>query len=57
MRPAFAITRQVERRASNPQITSSEGSSYTQTRTLYEIMVTRVIFLWVTVWVHETEYT
>lgn len=56
MRPAFGIIRHVERRESNAQITERDGNSFTETRTLYAIMVTRVVLLWLTVWTHESEH-
>lgn len=55
MRPAFGILRHVERRESNGQETERDGDRFTVSRTLYAVMVTRVIILWLTVWTHETE--
>lgn len=56
MRPAFGILRHVERRESNGQETEREGNHFTVTRTLYAVMVTRIVILWLTVWTHESEY-
>lgn len=56
MRPAFGILRHVERRESNGQETERGDNSFTVTRTLYAVMITRIIVLWITVWTHESEY-
>lgn len=56
MRPAFGILRHVERRASNAQITErDQNGNTTRTTTIYAVMVTRVVILWLTVWTHEAE--
>ena len=57
MRPAFGIFRHVERRQSNPTITEKSASSVTETVTGYQILVTRLVILWVTVWTTETDWT
>jgi hypothetical protein len=57
MKPAFGIFRHVERRQSNPTVTNRDGAMLTKTTTGYQIMVTRLVIFWVTVWVHETELT
>lgn len=56
MRPAFGILRHVERRESNGQETERDGNQLTITRTLYGVLVTRIVILWLTVWTHESEY-
>lgn len=55
-RPAFALLRHVERRQSNQTVTERSQSTMTLTRTEYQVMVTRLIILWVTVWTREEEY-
>lgn len=57
MKPAFGIFRHVERRHSNPTITDGPGSMFTETRTEYRILVTRIVLLWVTIWKHEADWT
>ena len=57
MRPAFGIFRHVERRQSNPTITERTDSAITETRTEYQIIVTRIVLLWITIWKHETHWT
>lgn len=56
MRPAFGVLRHVERRESNKQLTGRDGNRITETSTLYAVMVTRVVILWITVWTHETQH-
>lgn len=56
MRPAFGVLRHVERRESNPTVTKQSAQMITETRTQYQIMVTRVVLFWVTVWKHETDW-
>lgn len=57
MRPAFGILRHVEQRESNGVVTESGLNSITTSVTVYSIMVTRIIILWLTVWTHESEFT
>lgn len=57
MATAFGIFRHVERRQSNPTMTHRSESMITETRTEYQILVTRVVMLWVTIWKHETDWT
>jgi hypothetical protein len=47
----LGIFRQVERRHSN-YTKSGDGL----TCNVYQVMVTRLVLLWVTIWTHETEY-
>lgn len=56
MRSPFAVLRHVERRQSNPTISERSASMITEVRTEYQVMVIRVVVLWLTVWTHEAEY-
>lgn len=56
MRPAFGVLRHVERRESNKQLTGREGNYVTETSTIYAVMITRIIVLWLTVWTYETQF-
>jgi hypothetical protein len=56
MRPAFGILRHVERRVSNETMTENTGSTYTMTKSHYQILVTRIVVFWITVWTHETDW-
>ncbi|MGK7653187.1 hypothetical protein ACSQ76_12450 [Roseovarius sp. B08] len=56
-RPAFGILRHVERRQSNPTITARTASAFTETRTEYQVLVTRFVLCWITIWKHETDWT
>lgn len=55
MKPAFGILRQVERRESNAVDRRIDGQLMCQ-HVIYDVLVTRVVVLWVTVWTHETRW-
>ena len=57
MKPAFGILRRVERRQSNATITEQTSNTFTKTRSEYQIMVTQIVVLWLTVWTTETDWT
>lgn len=57
MRTAFGITRHVERRVSNQTETGRDGNLVHLTRSHYQILVTRVVIFWVTIWTHEADWT
>jgi len=53
-RTCIGMTREVERRESNKQLTQPVGSIYTST--LYHVEIVRVFVFWVPIWRHENRW-
>lgn len=57
MKPAFGITRHVERRYSNETFHGTDDPNVvSKVKTLHQIMVSTLWLFWIPVWTHETEY-